>query len=160
MRDKDIVLTKVLTALVPVPTVNCKRVTSSCVNKIKVLIADDSALMRSAIRRALEEEARIQLVGEAETLPEMMKKIATFKPDVLLFDLHLADERNFDLKLVKSQLGSVKRAVAISFSNDQEALALSKKCGAQCLLDKMNLYYQLIPSILRSVRSNSAQRLD
>jgi DNA-binding NarL/FixJ family response regulator len=34
---------------------------------IKVLVADDSHVMRSAIRRILEEERRIQVVGEAET---------------------------------------------------------------------------------------------
>jgi chemotaxis response regulator CheB len=32
---------------------------------IKVLLADDSELMRSVMRRTLEEEPRIQVVGEA-----------------------------------------------------------------------------------------------
>jgi YesN/AraC family two-component response regulator len=32
---------------------------------IKVLLADDSELMRSAMRRTLEEEPRIEVVGEA-----------------------------------------------------------------------------------------------
>jgi DNA-binding NarL/FixJ family response regulator len=34
---------------------------------IRVLLADDSDVMRSAIRRILEEERRIEVVGEAAT---------------------------------------------------------------------------------------------
>lgn len=128
--------------------------------KVKVLLADDSAIMRTAIRKALEEDKRVQLVGEASNFAETMQKIADVKPDVLLFDLHLADGRGLSPEFVKSQLSFVKHTVAISFSNDEEAQELAKKCGAMRLLDKMDLYNHLIPSIVMNHPANNAQYVD
>jgi hypothetical protein len=39
--------------------------------------------------------------------------------------------------------------LAVSFINDNEAKALAESCGAAALLDKMNLYHELIPAIKR-----------
>jgi two-component system response regulator NreC len=114
----------------------------------KVLIADDSEVMRTAIRRTLEEERKIDVVGEASSFPDTMQKIADLKPDVLLLDLHLPEKRDFAPALVKSQLGTV-RTVAVSFSNDTDSKVLAESYGAVTLLDKMKLYNEMVPAILR-----------
>jgi chemotaxis response regulator CheB len=59
----------------------------------KVLIADDSEIMRAAIRKLLQEESNIHVVGEASTFAETMQMIGDFKPDVLLLDLHMPEKR-------------------------------------------------------------------
>ena len=115
---------------------------------IKVLLADDTDLMRYAIRKLITEEKRIELVGEASNFGHAMQLIADFKPEVLLLDLHLAEKREFTPALVKSQLASVENVLAVSFSNDAEAEALAESYGAKLLLDKMKLSKQLIPAIL------------
>ena len=114
----------------------------------KVLIADDSEIMRTAIRKTLEEERNINVVGEASSFADTMQKIADLKPDVLLLDLHLAEKRDLPPALVKSQLGTV-RTVAVSFSNDTDSKALAESYGAVALLDKMMLYTEMIPAIRR-----------
>jgi chemotaxis response regulator CheB len=114
---------------------------------IKVLMADDSHEMRKAIRRTLEQEPRIEIVAEASTFAEAIQKIADFKPAVLLLDLHLPEEREFTPELVKAQLRGVC-TVAVSLSNDDEAKALAESYGAVSLLDKMNLYSEVIPAIM------------
>jgi DNA-binding NarL/FixJ family response regulator len=116
---------------------------------IKVLLADDSDLMRSAMRRTLEEEPRIHVVGEASNFAKTVQMIVDHKPDVLLLDLHLAEKRAFKPHIVKSQLAGVKNVVAVSFSNDDEAQELAKSYGASALLDKMSLYHQLVPTIMQ-----------
>ena len=128
--------------------------------KITVLLADDSAVMRTAIRKTLEEDKRVQLVGEASTFAETMQKIVDVKPDVLLFDLRLADGRDLSPEFVRSQLAFVKHTVAISFSADQDSQDLAKQYGAVRLLDKMNLYNDLIPSIVRHHPANNSQFAD
>ena len=115
---------------------------------IKVLLADDTDLMRHAIRKLITEEPRIELVGEASNFGQAMQFIADFKPEVLVLDLHLAEKRQFSPALVKSQLACVENVVAVSFSNDAEAEALAESYGAKLLLDKMELFNQLIPAIL------------
>jgi chemotaxis response regulator CheB len=114
----------------------------------KVLIADDSEVMRTAIRKMLQEESSIDVVGEAASFDDTMQKIADLKPDVLLLDLHMPEKRDFTPALVKSQLGTVC-TVAVSFSNDTDSKALAESYGAVTLLDKMKLYNEMVPAILR-----------
>jgi two-component system response regulator NreC len=115
---------------------------------IKVLLADDSQAVRSAIRKTLAEEPRIEVVAEASTFTETIQKIADFKPAVLLLDLHLPDERDIAPALVKAHLRSVC-TLAICLSNDDGAKALAESYGAVSLLDKMNLYREMIPAIMQ-----------
>jgi chemotaxis response regulator CheB len=122
---------------------------------IKVLLADDSLVMRSAIRRILEEERRIEVVGEAETFAKTVQMIGDLKPEVLLLDLHMAEKRDFRPELVKSQLGCVC-TLAVSFSNDDEARQLAESYGAVALLDKMKLFTDMIPAIMRCKSERSA----
>jgi DNA-binding NarL/FixJ family response regulator len=116
---------------------------------IRVLLADDSDAMLSAMRQVLLEEPRIRVVGEATTFAATMQMIADFKPEVLLLDLHLAGKRDFATAFVKSQLGFVEHTLAVSFANDDEAKALAASYGAEALLDKINLYTEMIPAIMR-----------
>jgi chemotaxis response regulator CheB len=81
---------------------------------IKVLLADDNDVMRSAMRKILEEEPRIVVVGEAATFAKTIQMIGDFKPGVLLLDLHMAEKRAFQPELIKSQLTCVC-ALAASF---------------------------------------------
>jgi chemotaxis response regulator CheB len=122
---------------------------------VKVLIADDSIVMRAAIRRTLEEEPQIQVVGEASSFPETLQLLDELQPDVLVLDLHLPEERDFPPSVVEIHLSAV-RTLAISFSNDLESKALADSYGAAALLDKMRLYSQIIPSIVTSPSLPSA----
>jgi DNA-binding NarL/FixJ family response regulator len=115
---------------------------------IRVLIADDSDVVREAMRKLIGEEPRIEIVGEASSFAQTMQGIADFKPDVLLLDLHMAEKRDFTPALVKSQLVCVENILAVSFSNDAEAGDLAESYGAKVLLDKMRLFDELVPAIL------------
>jgi two-component system response regulator DevR len=127
---------------------------------VRVLLADDSDFMRSAIRRILEDEPRILVVGEAGTFAKTVQMIGDLKPEVLLLDLHMAEKREFTPESVKAQIGCVC-TLAVSFSNDDEARQLAESYGAVALLDKMKLFSDMIPAILRceSERSTPRQRM-
>ena len=114
----------------------------------KVLIAVESEVMRTAIRKTLEKENNINLVGEASTFAETRQKIVDLKPDVLLLDLYLPGKWALAPALVKAQLGTVCTLVT-SLPNDTEAKALAQSYGAATLLDKMTLYTDMVPAIRR-----------
>ena len=56
---------------------------------IKVLVVDDSALMRSEIKKMLESDSSIQVVGTARHGGEVMEKIGQLDPDVITLDINM-----------------------------------------------------------------------
>ena len=115
---------------------------------IKVLLADGNAVMRPVIAKVLKEEPSVELVGEATNFAETLQRTAALKPDVLLLELHFDDEREYPAEVVRAQvLLHAKCVLAISLWNDTEAKSLAESLGASVLLDKANLYSELIPAI-------------
>ncbi|MFC1919303.1 response regulator [Chloroflexota bacterium] len=55
--------------------------------KIRVVIADDHALVREGTRQILEKEGDIKVVGEAGDGEELVRLVTTLKPDVALVDI-------------------------------------------------------------------------
>jgi DNA-binding NarL/FixJ family response regulator len=114
----------------------------------RLLLVDNSAVMRSAIRQLLKKELNIEVIGTATSFAEALVLVDALKPDVFLMDLHMRDEGKYSAKWVKSQIHlHTKCIVAMSLLNDGEAKALAEGFGAHVLLDKMKLYSELIPAI-------------
>ena len=58
---------------------------------VNVLLADDAAVIRSAVSRLLEAEPAIKLVGVAENFSQTLQMAASLRPDVVLLDLHMPE---------------------------------------------------------------------
>ena len=56
---------------------------------LRIVIADDHAVMRSGLRMLLEAESDLEVVGEAGDVPETIRKLTAYRPDILLLDLHM-----------------------------------------------------------------------
>ena len=57
------------------------------VNKLRVLIVDDSARTISLIKDSLSEDTEVEIVGQAENGVEAIEMIRETKPDVVFLDL-------------------------------------------------------------------------
>jgi len=55
----------------------------------RVLIADDQTLFRSGLARLLDEDPRVEVVGQAFDGLEVVKQAAALKPDVVLMDIKM-----------------------------------------------------------------------
>jgi DNA-binding NarL/FixJ family response regulator len=116
---------------------------------IKVLLADDSELVRITIRRLLSDHPQITLIGEATDFAQTIQMVDQLRPDLVLLDLHMADDRQISPPEFKSRTNSGStRVLAISVWNDGESQALAESFGAAKLLDKVNLGTDLILTIL------------
>ena len=116
---------------------------------ISVLLADDSEEFRTAIRRLLEPQSEISLVGAATDFSEAVLFAALLRPDVVLLELRMKDSQGLDALGASPQIMSTgSTIIAISFGVDDDAKALARQIGAAKLLDKMSLYTELIPTIL------------
>ena len=61
-------------------------------NQIRVLIADDHAVVRKGIQMIIGTEPTIQVVGEAKNGSEAVYQAQRLQPDVILLDLVMPDE--------------------------------------------------------------------
>ncbi|HTU47000.1 MAG TPA: hypothetical protein VMF91_18205 [Bryobacteraceae bacterium] len=117
---------------------------------ITVLVADDAEVMRRELRWLLTQLPTIKLVGEAASFGQLVHMARELKPQIMVVDLHLIPwGRLRGYGQLKSCLDCGAQLLAVSFSNDEEAKALAEDLGAVRLLDKMNLYSELVPTILQ-----------
>jgi chemotaxis response regulator CheB len=121
--------------------------------QVRVLLADDAAIIRNAVSRLLESEPSIKLVGVAESFSQTIEMATSLKPDVVLLDLHMPDERLITPTQVKYELGhSGARVLGMSLSSgedDEETRTLAQSFGVAKLLNKSEFGRVLIPTILQ-----------
>jgi DNA-binding NarL/FixJ family response regulator len=120
---------------------------------IKLLIADDSDVMRGAIRRVLQESLDVDLVGEATTFTQTARLASELKPDVIVVDLHMSDSDERTLaEVLKAALGCP--IIAMSLYDDEETKKMADNFKAVKFLDKTKLYQELVPTIRQFNRLN------
>src|SRR2546427_12503698 len=61
------------------------------VRRVRVLIADDHALVRSGLRSILDLEPEIEVIGEAGDGHEALAQAQELLPDVILMDINMGD---------------------------------------------------------------------
>lgn len=71
--------------------------------KIKALIVDDEAIARDRVRRFLNAESSVEIVGECRDGREAVAAIQSLKPDLVLLDVQMPEMSGFD---VLESLGS------------------------------------------------------
>jgi two-component system response regulator DevR len=60
--------------------------------RIRIILIDDSPIIRLGLRSALEDHADITIVGEAGTAAAGLELLNKLKPDVVMLDLNLPDK--------------------------------------------------------------------
>ena len=83
-------------------------------------MADDHAIFRDGLRKLLDGDEEIVIVGEAQNGAECIKMLAKLKPDILLLDLRIAEkdglavleEVNFDQMPTRVIVLTAAKAIA------------------------------------------------
>jgi len=89
---------------------------------LKLVIADDHAVVREGLRMLLEAEDDLSVVGEASELGETYALLREHAPDVLLLDLHMGRELSL-ATLSELRSASSKTAFVILTMDDDPAFA-------------------------------------
>ncbi|MHC4942300.1 MAG: response regulator [Planctomycetota bacterium] len=71
-------------------------------NRAKILIVDDHALIRRGLEQIVNEQQDLEVCGEAETEAEALQAVTDLKPDLAIIDLSLGEKNGIDL------IGSIK----------------------------------------------------
>ena len=99
-------------------------------NMNRILIVDDHALFRGAVRDLLSQEPDIRIVGEAGNLREALHCVEAYSPDLVLTDLAMPDARGIDaVTELKRHYPDVK-IVVVSFHRENEYKRGCRRAGA------------------------------
>ena len=74
-------------------------------NKIKVLVVDDSALMRSLISKMIETQEDMTVVGTAMNGKFALNKIPVLNPDIIILDLEMPEMNGIEFLKERNQRG-------------------------------------------------------
>jgi chemotaxis response regulator CheB len=110
------------------------------------LLADDHQNMRKVISEIISDDADVRLIAEASSFREVMGFVARVRPDVVLMDVHMSDEKHVKPSDLRSCLVDCQ-LLAMSLWTDPETKALAEYFGAVALLDKTRLADELLPSL-------------
>jgi DNA-binding NarL/FixJ family response regulator len=119
--------------------------------KIKILIADDHAIVREGLKQIVAEEKDIQVAGEAENSEQMMKHLEKEKWSVVILDIIMPGKSGLEaLKDIKLQYPDLPVLILSMFSEDQYGIR-AIKAGASGYLKKVSAPTELVSAIRKIV---------
>ena len=121
---------------------------------ISVLVADDHSVVREGIRRLIEGEDDLQLCGEAADGREVLEKIETHHPNVVILDITMPRLSGLEtLERVRSKHPEVK-TILLSVHADPPMIRNAISLGVDGYLLK-NARSSEILSAIRAVTTDS-----
>lgn len=123
--------------------------------KIKLLLADDNALLRDGIARMLETDGRFQVVGQVANGADVVAATAALNPDVVLLDLHMPGMPSVEaIRLIRLRDPEVPIGVLTDFE-DEERRQAAIKAGASGFIPKDTTLAQLCQAVLDLARGQT-----
>ena len=113
---------------------------------MKVLIVDDHEGFRASVRRMLEADG-FEVVAEAGSGAEALLAADTWKPELVLLDVHLPDIQGFEVAERLRVNGSAP-AVVLTSSHDASDLGPSSREGRSDFIPKSDLSGEALRRIL------------
>ncbi len=115
---------------------------------VRVLIADDHAIVRKGFRQICGEHGEIEVIGEAENYGDIARLLRETSCDVLLLDISMPGKNGIDtLKQVKELYPKLGVLILSMYPEDQYAVR-AIKAGASGYLTKDSAPEKLIEAIL------------
>lgn len=117
---------------------------------VRIVIADDHPIFRDGLRKLLEQEPGLEVVGEAAHGEEAVRLVREEKPDVLLLDLAMPRHPGFEALRALSDEPQGPRTIILTASIEKPQIIEALQLGARGVVLKESATELLLKSI-RSV---------
>jgi two-component system response regulator NreC len=119
---------------------------------IRILLADDHAILRSGLRLLLDSQADFEVVGEAENGVEAIDKATALQPDIVLMDLNMPQMDGLAaIKTLKEHVPQT-RILVLTMHEDASSLQQAIQSGASGYVLKKAVDTELLLAIRAVLR--------
>lgn len=103
---------------------------------IKLLLADDHAMVRRGLQVFLSTQTEIRLIGEAATGQETLAQVEALQPDVVLMDINMPGMSGIEATVRIKQLHPHVKVIILTSFSDQDHVLPAIRSGAKGYLLK------------------------
>jgi DNA-binding NarL/FixJ family response regulator len=123
---------------------------------MRVLIADDSLLLRTQLHHLLSEVPGVEEISEAEDVAAAIRLCSSFTPDALILDLQMPGGSGFDVLHALRQQGADCTIFVLTNHADDCNRRKCKALGAQYFFDKTREYEDALAVIEREAAKRAS----
>ena len=114
---------------------------------IKILLADDHAIMRQGLRSLIEKQPDMEVVGEAEDGRKAIELVRELVPDIVIMDITMPDLNGVEAtRQITGELPKVK-VIALSINSNRRFVTDMLGAGAAGYVLKECLFDELVQAI-------------
>ena len=114
---------------------------------MRVLVADDSELIRRCIMQVLAAVPQIEVCGEARDSSEAVAKAQELRPDLVLLDISMPGVGGLKASRLIRQVLPETKVLVITHNDASMMLPAARDYGAEGCIDKARLGTELLPAI-------------
>jgi two-component system, NarL family, response regulator NreC len=117
---------------------------------IRIVLADDHAVVRSALRMLLDAEADFEVVAEAGDVESALRYVRGHKPDVLILDLNMPGGSGLGAIPGVAEVSSATRVVVLTMQDEPAFAREALQAGALGYVLKEAADDQLVEAVRRA----------
>lgn len=123
--------------------------------KIKLLLADDHAIVRQGIRSSLAGFHSISVIGEAQTGKEAVRMTRQLAPDVVLMDLNMPEMSGLEATPLVRKTCPATKVLALTVHDNEEYVFEMLRAGAHGYVLKDTSPAELVRAVEAVVRGQA-----
>ena len=125
-------------------------------SSLRVLLAEDSALLAARLTELIRRLPDVELVGTVDSETDTLSQVVSATPDVLILDLHLRSGSGFGVLRALTARGRRPKIVILTNFGLPEYRREAEAFGVDAFLDKSRDYFRL-PSLLTDFARDRAE---
>ncbi|HUN07325.1 MAG TPA: response regulator transcription factor [Aggregatilineales bacterium] len=122
---------------------------------IRILLVDDHAVLRSGLRLLIDNQADLQVVGEAGTAAEALGKVRELQPNIIILDLNMPGMDGLTAIPLLQQESPQSRILILTMHDDVNYLQGALRTGASGYILKKAVDTELLMAIQTVMRGET-----